>query len=58
MTAVRSARLYCLPTPRFHMLLGKNLALLPVALAMFLIYFGVIILLVHPPAPVILAARF
>ena len=36
-----------LPTPRRHILLGKNLALLPVALVVFAIYFGLAAILAH-----------
>jgi hypothetical protein len=36
-----------LPTPRRHILLGKNLALLPVALMVFVIYLGLAVVLAH-----------
>jgi hypothetical protein len=36
-----------LPTPRRHILLGKNLALLPVALLVFAIYLGLAAVLAH-----------
>jgi ABC-2 type transport system permease protein len=36
-----------LPAPRRHILLGKNLALLPVAAGVFTLYLGLAVLLVH-----------
>ena len=45
-----------LPTPRRHILLGKNLALLPVALAVFAIYLGLAAVLAHLRVWDILAA--
>jgi hypothetical protein len=47
-----------LPTPRRRILLGKNLALLPVALTTFLIYLGMAIALVHLGPWAILLAVF
>ena len=37
-----------LPTPRRYILLGKNLALLPVALAVFAIYLGLATVFAQP----------
>jgi hypothetical protein len=45
-----------LPTPRRHILLGKNLALLPVALAVFAVYLGLAAVLAHLCASAILTA--
>ena len=44
------------PTPRWQILLGKNLALLPLALGLGLIYMVLAGVLRHTPPPVLLAA--
>lgn len=50
--------LVLLPAPRRRILLGKNLALLPVALTTFLIYLGLATALVHLGAWTIFSAAF
>jgi hypothetical protein len=45
-----------LPAPRRHVLLGKNLALLPVTLAVFAVYLGLAAVLAHLRASAILTA--
>jgi hypothetical protein len=45
-----------LPTPRRYVLLGKNLAMLPVALAVFVIYLGFAAVLAHLRVADVLAA--
>ena len=47
-----------LPSPRGHILLGKNLALLPVAAIVFAVCIGVVAVLGHLPAWVLLATGF
>ena len=50
--------LVLLPTPRRHILLGKNLGLLPVALAVFVFNLGLVAVLAHLQVTVILAGVF
>jgi hypothetical protein len=50
--------LVLLPTPRRHILLGKNLASLPLALAAFFIYLGLVVVMAHLRALDVLAAGF
>jgi len=47
-----------LPTPRRYILLGKNLALLPLALIEIVIYLGLAAAFAHPPVSSIVAAGF